>query len=242
VTLNLEKVDSQPAYEPPPERPAKTPFWRRPPILPLFAIVVFYLYIQATPFLGVPEADAPIPPHAGFPLYYPFLIAHMCGGTLAMLTMCAQVWPWLRVNHPKAHRVTGRLYLAGAYVAGFAALVVVWFAPNSGKVGALCMAVFWLGVSTAAWVSARRRNYVAHRRFMLYSFAIASNNIWAASTFLVLTKLGVPFNPGLFAEGARWIPWVGNLMLVQWWLYRTARRKAQSLSELPSVTNSSSVS
>lgn len=229
MTLELEKLDSQPAYEPP--EPSK-PFWRRPPILPFGILVVFYLWITADPFLGVSEANAPIPPHAGFPLYYPFLIAHMCGGTVAMLTMVLQVWPWLRINHPKVHRVVGRFYLAGAYVAGVAALVVVWFAPNSGKVGALCMAVFWLCVNTAALVTARRRNYVAHRRFMLYSFAIASNNIWASTAFLLLTKFGIPFNGGIFAEAARWIPWVGNLMLVQWWLYRTARRKAPFASHV----------
>jgi hypothetical protein len=73
--------------------PALMPFWRRPWVVPLAIAVVFYIYSAAKPFAGVPEAQAPVEPHPGFPLYYPFLIVHIGTGTVAMLMMVPQVWP-----------------------------------------------------------------------------------------------------------------------------------------------------
>lgn len=230
MTLNLENVDDRLAPEPPPEpAPARTtskPFWRRPWILPLAAVVIIYLYLQIEPVVGTPEAQLPLPPHDNFPLYYPFLITHMAGGTLAMCTMVLQVWPWLRRKYPKVHRVSGRLYLTGSFVAGFAGLVVVWWAMPIGKVGSLSMLIFWIVTSAIALRAARQRNFAKHRRFMLYSFAVAANNPWAFFTYLAIAKLQIPLDMVYFMEGARWVPWVGNLILVQWWLYHTARRPA----------------
>lgn len=230
MTLNL-KSDSDRTSPDPAQAPVRSgkPFWQRPWVLPLAIAVLYYIYAQAKPFVGVPEDQAPLQPHQGFPLYYPFLIVHISAGTVAMLTMVPQVWPWLRLHHPKAHRVIGRVYVIAAVVAATMALTIVWWAPKSGKVGALCLALFWLVSTVAAYRAARRGDFVKHRRFMLYSFAIATNNMWAAYSLMVMLALRIPVDPVYYAEAARWIPWVGNLMLVQWWLYRTARRQSPSL-------------
>ncbi len=237
MTLNLENVDELTTPEPEPERapaqaPARSskPFWRRPWILPLVAAVLWWLYMQLEPVVGVPEDQLLLPPHENFPPYYSLLITHMAAGTLAVLTMCLQVWPWLRQKHPRVHRVSGRLYLLGTLVSGVAGLIIVWWAPVPGKLGGACMLIFWLVVSTAAFRAVRRRDYVKHRRYMLYSFAIPANNLVAFGVYYVITKFEIAVDFTYFLEFARWIPWVGNLMLVQWWLYHTARRPAPQRS------------
>jgi uncharacterized membrane protein len=229
VTLNLEHVDSRSAPEPDEPAPVpvlaeKKPFWRRPWVLPLAAVVAFHLYMSINPFIGVPEAQAPIPPHDNFPAYYPVLIVHMVTGTIAMLTMVLQVWPRLREKFPKVHRVSGRVYVVSVVVAALAGFVVIWFAVPWGKVGSLCMLIFWVWSTVAGYVAIRRGNHVTHRRYMLYSFAVSANNMWASITMLAIFELGLPFDLVWWGEAARWIPWVGNLMLVQWWLYYTARK------------------
>lgn len=236
----MENIDDRTADEPapeprpaPPARPSKA-FWRRPWVLPLAIAVVIWLYLQLEPVVGVPEDQLLLPPHADFPLYYPLLITHMAAGTLAMLTMCMQVWPWLRQKFPRVHRVSGRLYITGALIGGVAGLIIVWWAPVPGKLGGACMLVFWLVSTTAAFLAARRRDFVKHRRYMLYSFAIPANNLWAYAAYLVITKFEIQVDFAYFLEYARWMPWVGNLMLVQWWLYHTARRPAPQ----PSIANS----
>ena len=220
MTLHLESRSDLAAPAP---APARKPFWRRPWVGPLAVLVIYYLYTQSKPFVGVPESRAPLQPHDNFPLYYPVLIVHMISATIAMLAVVPQVWPWLRIHHPKVHRVCGRVYLLGSLVAVAAGLVVIWWAPKSGKIGALCLLLVWGSTSAIAYHAARRRNYAKHRQFMLYSFAIAMNNLWAAFGLLALVKLRIPIDPVYQPEASRWIPWVGNLMLVQWWLYRTAR-------------------
>lgn len=223
MTLNLENVDERTAREPAPRRPRK-PFWRRPWILPLAVVVVLYVYLQSAQVVGVPADQRPLPPHDDFPAYYPLLVVHMIGGTVAMFTMCLQLWPWLRQHHPRVHRVSGRLYVSGTIVSAVLGLIVVWWAPQPGKLGGVCMLLFWLVATVAAFRAIRRRNFVAHRRYMLYSFAVAANNLWAFFILMAIKALEIPLDMAYFAEGARWITWVGNLMLVQWWLYRTARR------------------
>lgn len=225
MTLNLQR-DSEATSPEDARPPVRKPFWRRPWVLPLAIVVVVYLYLESQPFLGVPLAQQPIEPHQGFPLYYPALVLHICAGTVAMLTMVLQLWPWVRRNHPKVHRISGRVYVIAAMLAGCAALVIVWFAPKPGKVGALCLAIVLLATTFAGYRAARRRDFERHRRYMLYSFAIAANNMWAVYGVMLMVALHLPVDPVYFPEAARWIPWVGNLMLVQWWLYRTARTQS----------------
>jgi hypothetical protein len=227
VTVNLDRVRNRtsPERAQPPARSGK-PFWQRPWVAPLAIVVVLYIYLAASPVVGVPAEQRPLPPHDNFPLYYPLLVIHMIAGAITMLTVCLQVWPWLRQHHPKVHRVSGRVYLLATLVSGGLGLVIVWWAPQAGKVGALCLLLFWLATSAAAYRAVRRGDYVRHRRYMLYSFAVATNNIVAFFGLLVIQALKIPLDMAYYAEAARWIPWVGNVMLVQWWLYRTARRPA----------------
>lgn len=222
--MTLERVDELATHQPEPTaaRPAK-PFWRRPWILPLAVVVLAYLYLQFKPVVGVPEDQILLPPHANFPPYFPLLITHMSGGTLAMLTMVLLLWPWLRENRPRWHRVAGRIYVTGSVIGGSAGLVIVWFAPQSGKLGGVCMLTFWVATTLRAYVAAVRGNHVVHRRFMLYSFAVVANNFWAFGAFLLVQALHIPVATTYLLEFERWLPWVGNVMLVQWWLYRTAR-------------------
>jgi uncharacterized membrane protein len=229
VTLNLER-DSETTSPEDARPPVRKPFWRRPWVLPLAIAVVVYLYLETQPFIGVPLDEQPIEPHGGFALYYPALVLHICGGSVAMLTMILQVWPWLRNNHPKVHRISGRVYVISALIAGCMALVIVWWAPKPGKDGALCLAIVLLATTIAGYRAARRRDWEKHRRYMLYSFAIAANNMWAVYVVMAMIALHIPVDPVYFPEAARWIPWVGNLMLVQWWLYRTAGRQSPAVA------------
>lgn len=210
-----------------PTAPPSTPtsgvrWWRRPWIIPLALIVVAYLIFQIRPF--VPEETAPLPDHEGFPQYYSVLVVHMIGGTLAMLTVILQVWPLIRKRYPAIHRISGRVYVVSALVAGIAGLVIVRFAPIVGQIGVTCSTLVWMATTTAGFVMARKRRWELHRRFMLYSFAVVMNNVWGVLMVQTVLALEISIDFTYLLEAARWVGWVGNLMLVQWWLYRTAGR------------------
>jgi uncharacterized membrane protein len=224
VTQNTQEVGA-PAREP--GGPAPLAWWMRPWVIPLGIAVISYLIYQLRPYVNLNQSTAPLPPHQGFSLYYDFLLVHISCATVAMSTVAFQLWPWLRRRHPRIHRTVGRIYVFTALPAAIAALVIVRFAPPAGKVGVTMATLLWMGTTTTGFVMARRKRYVEHRRFMLYSFAIVVNNFWGV--VIVQAGLHAPFHIDLtyLLESARWVGWTVNLMIVQWWLYRTARLRRE---------------
>ncbi|MGX7827319.1 DUF2306 domain-containing protein [Actinokineospora sp. 24-640] len=233
MTQNMERVNLPVAEKPASGTPngvrprAEKPLWRRPWIVPLWLVVVGYLAFQLSPFVGTPEAQAPVPPHAGFPAYYPILITHMVFGTIALLTICLQLWPWLRQTRPALHRWSGRVYVVSTVVAGVLALIIVGFAPPVGQIGVSFATLVWMGTAVAGMWAARARKFARHRRYMLYSFAVAMNNVWGVVIVNIGLALPTPPDINYLLEAARWVGWVVNLMLVQWWLNRTADRRVR---------------
>ncbi|MER7763282.1 DUF2306 domain-containing protein [Streptomyces sp. NPDC097619] len=197
-------------------------WWRRPWILPLFVLSVSYIVYTARPYLD--ESTAPLMPHEGFSAYYPLLMTHIAFATVALLTSVFQVWGWLRRRFPAVHRWGGRVYVLTTVVAGVLGLVIVPFAPPVGKLGVAVATMLWLAFTVIGYVKIRQRRYAEHRKFMLYAFAMVMNNFWGSSLVLIGTKLELSIDPNYYLEAARWIGWVINLMLVQWWLNRTAGR------------------
>jgi uncharacterized membrane protein len=205
-------------------RPDRPVWWRRPWIVPLALVVLAFLVYQLSPFRELDEQTAPIPPHDGFPLYFPILLGHMFFGTITMITVVLQLWPRLRIEHPRVHRISGRVYVVSAVIAGCAGLVIVPFAPVVGQIGVSLATITWIAVTVAGFVRARQGHFDRHRRLMLYSFAIVMNNVWG----VILGRIGFSMidviDVNYIAEGVRWLGWIGNLMLVQWWIYRTEDR------------------
>jgi Predicted membrane protein (DUF2306) len=217
-TAGQERRDPAAAQQTPPT------WWRRPWIIPLALVVTAWWFYIVTPFRRLDEASAPIPPHKGYALYWPGLLAHMGFGTLAMITVVLQVWPWLRRNHPQVHRVSGRIYVVSAVISGLAGLSIVRFAPPVGQIGVSMAAILWVSVVTMGFIRARQRRFAVHRRYMLYGFAIAMNNVVGTSIVAVGLRLPHPISVNYLLEASRWVGWVVDLILVQAWLYHTAKR------------------
>ncbi|MER6949845.1 DUF2306 domain-containing protein [Nonomuraea sp. NPDC000554] len=217
-----------------PSRPAGatqregTPFWRRPWIIPLWLVTAAFLYLQAGPFVGTPEAEAQIPAHDGFAAYYPLLITHISLGTVAMVACCLQVWPWMRRRHPAVHRVMGRIYVPATLVSGVCGLVIIPFAPVVGQIGAFMSTTLWIITTLVGFWAVRTGRYVLHRRFMLYSFALVMNNVWGLTMAKIIIGFGIKIDFTYLGEAARWVGWVVDLMLVQWFLYRTAKQPVEA--------------
>ncbi|MGW1769328.1 DUF2306 domain-containing protein [Streptomyces sp. NPDC002073] len=194
------------------------------------ATIAFLAY-QLPPYLGF-HTDRPRIP-LRFPLHYAVLAGHVGFGTVAMVTMCLQMWPWLRREHPVAHRRIGRVYLfAGALPSAALALIMFPVTFKSGSIGVLMSAVLWSVTGVMGFVRARQRRWRDHRRYMLYSFAIMWGQVvWG----FVIGMSWIWYSPwleevdiGYVIEASRWVGWVGNLVVVQWWLDRTPKRPART--------------
>jgi hypothetical protein len=208
--------------------PTPPEWWARPWILPLVLVVLVFFGYQLHRFWGRwEESKAPLPPHFGFSAYYPLLLTHMACGAIAMLTAILQVWPAVRRNNPVLHRYSGRLYVLASLGGGTAGLLILKFAPPIGRIGIGLATVVWMASSVIGWALARAKYYALHRVYMLVSFVTLLSVIWG----VVFVEIGLRITDkidlvyiGYLIEASRWLGWVINLLILQWWLVRTASK------------------
>jgi hypothetical protein len=236
VTQNLERagpertgessLDIEASWQASAGTPRRS-WWRRPWLLPLGVVVLWFLFYVWPPYLGLDPSKALVPVRPDVAAHYPLLVGHIAFGTISLVTLVLQVWPWLLRRYPVAHRWSGRVYVFGGVLPSV--LIAFLITPLSAfpTIGTTLGGVFWLISTVLGYVRARQGRWVEHRRWMLYSFAMATNVIWGRILMVVL-----PLTPiseavqGRIFDATPWIGWVVNLVLVQWWLNRTADKSA----------------
>ncbi|SDL67502.1 Predicted membrane protein [Glycomyces sambucus] len=234
MTQTLPQTDERPPGR---EKPK---WYRRPWIVPLFAVAGLFVAARLPFYLTFDTGDSLVELQDAFPeTHYLMLSGHILFGSIALITCSMQVWTWLRTEHPRVHRVSGRLYVfAGVVPSGIFALTVSLMSTvgNDGKVGNVLLSLLWFGTTFAGFLAARRRDFGAHRRWMIRSFAlcwsIVVNRVWIVLLILIL----LPFEDTYYdgdtdaliqdvAVASIWLSWVVNLMIAQWWLDRRPKHR-----------------
>lgn len=101
----------------------------------------------------------------------------------AVITTCGllQLVPQIRQNWPALHRWSGRLFLAMALILSIGGLWLVWvrgsYMTIPGAIAISMDGLLILWFATMAWMTARRRDFAAHRRWALRTFIVASG-VW----------------------------------------------------------------
>ena len=148
-----------------------------------------------------------------------WLVAHLGGGSLALLLGPFQFIRKLRTQYPQIHRWMGRTYLAGILVASIAALymcIYVTSIPGFG-VSLFFLDVAWLTTSSMALLAALCRQFAVHREWMIRSYVVTFG-------FVVfrLVQLTNPFHlpNGINAVTNGWLCWAVPLLfaevILQW--------------------------
>lgn len=202
----------------------------------LALLTVAFLAFSVPPYVTLDPMQARLPIPDGYPWYYTALVGHILFGTIALLTACVQLWPWLRTAHPRIHRLSGRIYvLGGALPASVVVLTITPFGMwgANQQVANTMLALLWFATTVAGYRAARARRYAAHREWMVRStalaFSIVANRFWSITCVLVFAPdaIGVDGTLVPTAELAQaigvstWLSWVVNLIAAEWWLHRT---------------------
>jgi uncharacterized membrane protein len=175
-----------------------------------YALVAYTLYTPGStvhPQMKAVYAQMPFP-----------ILLHVFASLTALALGPWQFIAGLRKRFPRAHRWTGRAYLGlGVLPGGLAGLYMSFHSAGGwpAHAGFALGAVIWLVTAYFAYATARRRDFAAHRRWMIINFAMT----FAAVTLRI--QLGSGFAAGLPFEVmypiVAWASWVPNLLFAVWW-------------------------
>ena len=147
-------------------------------------------------------------------------LAHMAIAMPLLVIAPLQFLAGLRKARPQVHRLLGRIFLASSILAG---LMAIWLGATIQYEGSrIPLALFgavWIGFSGAAWVCARKRDYVNHRKFVIRSFAIGLAFVWVRLIGVVdETLLGFISNQEARDTSQEYLSFLIPLLIVEAWL------------------------
>lgn len=208
---------------------------RNPKVWLLFIVALVFALVLAYPYLGLDINDSRIDVHSN--LQYAVLVTHIFTATVALVLGPLQFVPKIRARR-RIHRTIGRVYLlAGVLPSAVATVPVAMFSGSLfTQISLITAAVLWLITGGLAYRAARRRDFGAHRAWMMRNYALT----FLAVTSRVLTPLllfaQIPFGAGdlksIGAHATAMIPvgqtlgWIIDLIVVEIIIRRTrAQRK-----------------
>jgi hypothetical protein len=126
----------------------------------------------------------------------------------------------VRMRWPRWHRRMGQAYLTGAMIGALLAVYLgVTIKSEGSRIPLAIFGVAWLVFSMAAWICARRHDFVAHERFMIRGYALAMAFVWVR-VMVDLQDTMFPFIRNVDVRNAtcEWLSFVAPLLIVETWL------------------------
>ena len=186
----------------------------------------YALFHAATGFAYLPLTN---------PMFDPWgLRVHVAASGVAMLLGAFQFSKPLRRKAPSLHRWTGRVYILACVVGGLAGGVIA-LSSTAGPIagwGFFTLAVLWVPFTLMAWVSAMRRDFNSHERWMIRSFALT----FAAVTLRIYLPIASIMNHGFPLDAYRiiaWAAWVPNLIVAELLIATLRKPKRPKVAPTP---------
>lgn len=175
-------------------------------------------------YAGRPLGSAVSPDMAlVFQTHWVGISTHIIASAVALTLAPMQVSSRVRRRWPAAHRWMGRVYLGlGVLPGGTAGLYMGMLSARGpiARTGFVCLALCWLATGVAAYVTIRRGNVPAHRRWMLRNVSLTGGAILLRIYMPLFGLAGIPSDTAY--RMIAWLAWLPNLVLMEWWLRRTA--------------------
>jgi uncharacterized membrane protein len=160
---------------------------------------------------------------------------HFLSALLFVLLLPFQLWSGARRRYPRWHRLSGVVAASAGTLFSVTGLLLPYLMParpfgeRAFMTTVSCALVFMLGRGIA---SARRKDLVTHRRWMLRVTAFAMGPLTQRTLFPLFAAAGIDSLSrfwDLFMTAA-WFSLALNIAIVEWWIRRTANeRKAQAV-------------
>ena len=170
----------------------------------------YALFHVATGFAHMPLTNPMLSPWG--------LQVHVAASGLAMIAGAFQFHKGLRTHFRTVHRWLGRIHVTACVVGGLAGGTIA-LSSTAGPIaglGFLLLAVFWVPFTLLALAAAMRRDFVAHERWMIRSFALTFAAVTLRLYLPTVAILELDFLPAY--RIIAWAAWVPNLIIAEIWL------------------------
>ncbi|MBY0113203.1 MAG: DUF2306 domain-containing protein [Phycisphaerales bacterium] len=145
------------------------------------------------------------------------ILTHVFGSAIALLIGPLQFVGGLRSRAPAVHRTLGKAYLALGVLPGGLAGMYMAFHSFGGWIahsGFVVLAVVWLWTAWLAYAAARRRDFAAHRAWMVRNFALTFAAVVLRVQLVGVASTGVRIEQ--FYHWLAWTSWVPNVLVAEW--------------------------
>lgn len=144
----------------------------------------------------------------------------------------------LRMRQPRLHRWLGTVFLASSILAALIAIhlgVTIRF--TGSRVPLVLFGLLWLCFSIAAWQTARRRDIVAHRKFVVRSIGLALAFVWVRALGVWEDQLFGFMKVELRGTTREWLSFVLPLVVIETWFtwWPAAQRSFRPLGDRPVI-------
>jgi hypothetical protein len=130
-------------------------------------------------------------------------------------------------KHKQVHRFVGRLYAYNVLLINFPAGMIMAFYANGhlpSKIAFIILDLLWFYFTYRAVLEAKRKNFVAHKQFMIRSYALTLSAVTLRSWKIVFTN-ATDLDPLTIYMIDAWMGFVPNLLLAEWLIRRKAKKR-----------------
>lgn len=152
---------------------------------------------------------------------------HVFSSLFVLLAGFTQFWKWILKNKPRLHRAIGYSYVINILmITGPAGLLMSFYANGgrSSRIGFILLSFLWLSFTAIALYKAIKKDFIAHRNFMIRSYALTLSAItlrmWKV---LIANFTDVP--PMDRYRIIAWLGWTLNLLVAECLIYYYFRKR-----------------
>jgi uncharacterized membrane protein len=157
---------------------------------------------------------------------YAFFI-HVYTSLFVLLAGATQFSTYLLQKNKKLHRIFGYIYSINIlFITGPAALIMSFYANGgiTSKIAFILLSFLWLYFTSVALIKAKNKDYKAHQRFMIRSYALTLSaitlRIWK---YLIMNYVEIP--PMDVYRIVAWLGWGLNIILAEWYILKQQKKE-----------------
>lgn len=164
-------------------------------------------------------------------IYHAAFYIHIAAGALCIGTALVQFSRAILKKATALHRISGKIYVFVVLFLGApTGLYMAFFAKGSlwERSLFLFMAVWWFLTTLYGLTTIHKRNVVAHKIWMVRSYAMAMTAVTFRVYHLLFYMLGWDHLENY--ELSLWISVIGNMFVAEWFIYRQSRSYLKSFT------------